>query len=250
MLFHIFALLNMYLISQIMPKKKIDMAQVKAAMLDLFNCLTQEEQTLLEESVTTRKLKRNERIFCEGQPTDHIYCLFSGKVKIYKNGVGGRNQTVRLIRPVQYFGYSSCFYNKEHITSATALETCLLASLPVSLLTQIMQRNSNLALFFIRKLSEALVQADERTVSLTQKHIRGRLAEALLFLKECYGLEEDGYTLSIYMSREDLANLSNMTTSNAIRTLSAFAAEKLIVVDGRKIKIIQEKELDRISKLG
>ena len=83
-----------------------------------------------------------------------------------------------------------------------------------------------------------------------QKHIRGRLAEALLFLKECYGLEEDGYTLSIYMSREDLANLSNMTTSNAIRTLSAFAAEKLIVIDGRKIKIIQEKELERISKLG
>lgn len=52
------------------------------------------------------------------------------------------------------------------------------------------------------------------------------------------------------MSREDLANLSNMTTSNAIRTLSAFAAEKLIVIDGRKIKIIQEKELERISKLG
>ena len=130
------------------------------------------------------------------------------------------------------------------------METCQLASLPVSLLIQIVQKNSNLALFFIRKLSEALVQADERTVSLTQKHIRGRLAEALLFLKECYGLEEDGYTLSIYMSREDLANLSNMTTSNAIRTLSAFAAEKLIVIDGRKIKIIQEKELERISKLG
>ena len=62
--------------------------------------------------------------------------------------------------------------------------------------------------------------ADERTVNLTQKHIRGRLAESLLFLKESYGLEEDGSTLSIYLSREDLANLSNMTTSNAIRTLS------------------------------
>lgn len=236
--------------SQKMPRKKVDIVQIKAAMQDLLSCLTPEEQQFLSESIATVKLKKNARIFCEDEPTDHVYCLLSGKVKICKKGVCGRNQTIRLIRPIQYFGFSSCFYYKEHITSATALETCLLASLPVAHLVRIMQKNSNLALFFIRKLSEALVHADERTVSLTQKHIRGRLAEALLFLKECYGLEEDGYTLSIYMSREDLANLSNMTTSNAIRTLSAFATEKLIVVDGRKIKIIQEKELERISKLG
>ncbi len=52
------------------------------------------------------------------------------------------------------------------------------------------------------------------------------------------------------MSREDLANLSNMTTSNAIRTLTAFMTEKLIIVDGRKIKIINEPQLRKISKFG
>jgi CRP-like cAMP-binding protein len=76
------------------------------------------------------------------------------------------------------------------------------------------------------------------------------LAESLLFLKESYGVEEDGCTLSIYLSREDLANLSNMTTSNAIRTLSNFAAEKVIAIDGRKIKIISEKALMKISQIG
>jgi CRP-like cAMP-binding protein len=87
-------------------------------------------------------------------------------------------------------------------------------------------------------------------VNLTQKHIRGRLAEALLFLKDCYGLEEDGATLSIYLSREDLASLSNMTTSNAIRTLSAFANEHIVAIDGRKIKIIDEEQIKKISKIG
>ena len=87
--------------------------------------------------------------------------------------------------------------------------------------------------------------ADERTVNLTQKHIRGRLAESLLFLKDSYGLEEDGATLSIYLSREDLANLSNMTTSNAIRTLSTFVAERIIAIDGRKIKLIDEDKLKK-----
>lgn len=105
-------------------------------------------------------------------------------------------------------------------------------------------------MFFIRQLSKDLGVADERTVNLTQKHIRGRLAESLLFLKENYGLEEDGSTLSIYLSREDLANLSNMTTSNAIRTLSQFAAEKLIAIDGRKIKLMDEEKLKKISKIG
>ena len=57
-------------------------------------------------------------------------------------------------------------------------------------------------------------------------------------------------TLHIYMAREDLANLSNMTTSNAIRTLSAFVNEKIIVVDGRKIKILDEGALKKISRFG
>jgi CRP-like cAMP-binding protein len=105
-------------------------------------------------------------------------------------------------------------------------------------------------MFFISELSTHLGASDERTVSLTQKHIRGRLAESLLFLKDSYGVEEDGYTLSIYLSREDLASLSNMTTSNAIRTLSIFASEKLIAIDGRKIKLINEERLRKISRIG
>ena len=112
---------------------------------------------------------------------------------------------------------------------------------------------SNIAYELIGKgkeLAKDLGISDARTVNLTQKHIRGRLAESLIVLKENYGLEEDGATLNIYMAREDLANLSNMTTSNAIRTLSCFANEKIIVVDGRKIKIIDEEKLKKISRFG
>ena len=122
--------------------------------------------------------------------------------------------------------------------------------IPMPCIMQLLKENNDLAMFFIRQLSIDLGISDERTVNLTQKHIRGRLAESLLFLKETYGVEEDQSTLSIYLSREDLANLSNMTTSNAIRTLSNFATEKLITIDGRKIKIIEEEKLKKISKIG
>ena len=52
------------------------------------------------------------------------------------------------------------------------------------------------------------------------------------------------------LPREDLANMSNMTTSNAIRTLSQFAQEGLLTLNGRHIQILDEKELEKISRLG
>ncbi|MBQ8277930.1 MAG: winged helix-turn-helix domain-containing protein, partial [Bacteroidaceae bacterium] len=78
----------------------------------------------------------------------------------------------------------------------------------------------------------------------------GRLAEALLFLLETYGFEPDSSTIGIRLSREDLANLSNMTTSNAIRTLSDFASEGLLSINGRNITLCDEQTLRRISRIG
>ncbi|WP_290053344.1 Crp/Fnr family transcriptional regulator, partial [uncultured Muribaculum sp.] len=123
-------------------------------------------------------------------------------------------------------------------------------AIPMSLVKELIQGNIKLAWFFIHELSRNLGGSDTKIVNLTQKHIRGRLAEALIALLESYGFEEDGATLRIYMSREDLANLSNMTTSNAIRTLSGFVNEKLILVDGRRIQVINESALRKISKFG
>jgi CRP-like cAMP-binding protein len=176
-------------------------------------------------------------------------CLLKGKVKIYKEGVGGRSQIIRMIRPIQYFAYRAYFARENYLTDAAAFETATVCLIPMKVVREIMKHNYNVCKFFIRQLSVDLGISDERTVNLTQKHIRGRLAESLVFLIDSYGLEDDA-TINIYLAREDLANLSNMTTSNAIRTLSTFVVEKIIALDGRKIKIIDEEKLRKISKLG
>ena len=54
----------------------------------------------------------------------------------------------------------------------------------------------------------------------------------------------------VSLSREDIANLSNMTTSNAIRTLSNLASEGIIEIAGRKISILDSNHLEHISELG
>ena len=67
---------------------------------------------------------------------------------------------------------------------------------------------------------------------------------------KAYGFEQDGKTIAMLMPREDLANMSNMTTANAIRTLSQFAQEGIISIDGRHIQITDETALEKISRLG
>lgn len=231
---------------------KFDLSEIDVPTLiaDMWEPLNDEQREILASHFTLQTYKKNEVIHCEGETPTHLMCLLKGKVKVYKDGVGGRSQIIRVIKPVEYFGYRAYFSGADYITAAAAFEPSLICLIPMTTISQLLMQNNALAMFFIKQLSIDLGVADERTVSLTQKHIRGRLAESLIFLKESYGVEEDGSTLSIYLSREDLANLSNMTTSNAIRTLSNFASEKLITIDGRKIKIIDEEKLKKISKIG
>lgn len=233
-----------------MVKKELTEAEIAECIPDLWQPLTTEQRVILAQNFTVQKYKKNETIYCEGETPMYLMCLLSGKVKIYKDGVGGRSQIIRVIKDKEYFAYRAYFAEENFVTAAAAFEPCTICLIPMPTIVALIQKNTELAMFFIRQLSIDLGISDERTVSLTQKHIRGRLAESLLFLKDTYGLEEDDSTLSIYLSREDLANLSNMTTSNAIRTLSNFAAEKLIAIDGRKIKLIDEEKLKKISKIG
>lgn len=233
-----------------MVKKELSNAEISESISEMWYPLNEEQRDYLIQNFTIQRYKKNETVYCEGESPTHLMCLLSGKVKIFKDGVGGRSQIIRMIKPVEYFGYRAYFAKEEYVTAASAFEPSTICMIPMEVIMELIKENTELAQFFIRQLSIDLGIADERTVNLTQKHIRGRLAESLLFLKDSYGLEEDQSTLSIYLAREDLANLSNMTTSNAIRTLSNFANEKLITIDGRKIKIIDEEKLKKISKIG
>lgn len=229
---------------------RIKKEDVIAKLCDLTDALTPMELEQVLNKMQVRQYRKNEPIYREGDIPSHMLCLISGKVKIYKEGVGGRAQIVRVADAVEYFGYRAAFSDENYVTAAAAFEPSVIASIPIGLVRQLIMRNPQLGWFFIQRLAVALGKSDARTVNLTQKHIRGRLAESILFLKESYGTEEDGKTLCIRLSREDMANLSNMTTSNAIRHLNAFAQEQLIDLDGRKIRILDEEALQKISRMG
>ncbi len=217
---------------------------------DMWNALRPEEKRIVTDNFRYEQYKKNQIIYAEKETPENLYCLLDGKVKLYKSGIGDRVQILRLYRPVQYFGYRAYFAREPYVSTAAAFEPSVIGIIPMRIVEDLVRQNNDLAMFFIHELSRNLGGADTKIINLTQKHIRGRLAESLLLLADNYGYEDDDSTLKIYMSREDLANLSNMTTSNAIRTLMSFVTEKLILVDGRRIKIINEPQLRKISKFG
>lgn len=230
--------------------KETEVELVRQAINELWELLTEQQRLFLMAHVSLEKFKKNEFIYHEDETPAYLFCLAKGKVKIFKEGIGGRSQIVRMAKPEGFFGYRAGFAEDQYSTSAAAFENAVVCKIPLPVIMDIVHENNEVAIYFIKQLANLLRHADEQTVNLTQKHIRGRLAEALLRLKSKYGTEEDGITLSISLSREDLANLSNMTTSNAIRTLSAFASEKLIAIDGKNIKLLDEAKLHKTSKNG
>lgn len=229
---------------------KFDTLVAVRAMKNVWDILTTDERKLFASVLQVERYKKNELIYNEGDSPDRLLCLLSGKVKIYRDGVGGRFLINRVLRPVQYFGYRASMANEPYVTAAAAFEESVIISVPMQTVYQVLQYNNDLCQFFIKELAVDLGLSDKRIVSITQKHVRGRLAEALLSLLDVYGLDSDGKTLDLHISREDLANMSNMTTSNAIRTLSNFVDEGVLEVHGRLITFLDMPALKRISENG
>ena len=71
-------------------------------------------------------------------------CLLSGKVKIYKDGVGGRSQIIRMIKPVEYFGYRPYFAKTDYVTAASAFEPSLVCQIPMTALMTLLTQNTTL----------------------------------------------------------------------------------------------------------
>ena len=216
----------------------------------IFRGLSNKEKEIFIQNHNLAQYRRGDKLAVAGSKPQGLIALATGKVKIYKEGVGGREQILRLVNPPGLIGYTALFAENVYSASATAIEDTNAVVFDRNIVVKVIRKNAEISLKMMKLLATELGYSNNRTVSLTQKHVRGRIAESLLVLRDTYGFESDGKTLNVYLSREDMASLSNMTTSNAIRTLSHLAAEKIILLQGKRIAILDSCRLQRISELG
>jgi CRP-like cAMP-binding protein len=214
----------------------------------VFYELNQKDKEAIDQNHTIARIKKGGYLCREGDKARGLVCLASGKAKVFREGVAGREHIMKMMNVLDLIGFHSLFTGSAWSANVVAIEDSVTCTIEKNCLMRILRTNPDLSLKFSQILAEELKYSYDKMVSLTQKHVRGRLVESLLMLAEIYGLEDDGVTIRACFSRSDIAHLSNMTTSNAIRTLSNLVTEGNIKMRGRRISLLKMDELGRISE--
>lgn len=213
-----------------------------------FRSLSRSEKESIYSHHSVQQSKRGEYIFRQGEKARGILCLAEGKAKIFNTGVGGREQIMKMLKPGDLFGFQALFSESGWTESSVSIENSVICILDKQYITKLLRSNPEVSVRFCEILTGELAAAFNKMISLSQKHVRGRLAESILMLAGIYGFDADGRTINASLSRNDIAHLSNMTTSNAIRTLSSFASEGVIGIRGKKIVLLDHEKLEQISE--
>ena len=232
-----------------MVKKNSIEALINEALAGMLSILNDDEKRLIIENFHIQTYKKNEMIYNEGEKAELLMCLIKGKVKIFKAGIGGRCQIMRLIRPIQYFGYRAYFAGEDYITAASAFENATIGFLPMPLIESLVKQNNRLAYFYqgtgdgLRNVRYPHRKSHTKTYPRPSRRI---IAHAQRQLR--YGRRRH-HTKHLYGTRR-LGQSIEHDYIECHTHLSCFADEKIIAIDGRKIQIIDESRLRKISRFG
>ncbi len=216
--------------------------------LSAFKNLGDEDLDQLSEMKTCVSFKKGQVIMHEGARPQGVYCLHSGKVKLYKLGAEGKEQIIRFMTKGDLLGYRSLLSEETISGSVSAIDDTYACYIPKSSFFQVIQKNPKFTLNILEKACHELGEMGKIITSLAQKTVRERLAEILLILRATFGETEEG-NLDISLTREEIANMVGTATESAIRLISELKEDSLIETKGRKIKILDATRLRKIANV-
>jgi len=214
----------------------------------IFKHLTPQEIEILNFEKDYRQYKRGDILYQEGNRISGFFCINSGIIKVFKTGLDGKEQIIRFAKTGDIIAYRSVLSNELACTSAKVIEDCQVCFIPSEILTQFIKTNPAYSLELLKLACHELGEANSFITDIAQKTVRERLAEILLLLVSDFGLDND-QSLNISLTREELANIVGTATESVIRLLSEFKSDKLVELNGRRIKILNKKGLEKISNV-
>lgn len=231
-----------------MKKPLLDCAHCTSRRLGVFCGLAGGCVDELNKGKTTNVYSAKQVVFYEGNAPFGIYCIFSGKVKLYKTGKGGQQQIVRIAQPGDILGYRSVLADEPYHATAEALEDANICFIEKSAFQSVLGKDPAATAKVMKKISKELGEAENRIISIVQKSVKQRLAEVLCLLMRKFEGKKKG-DISLSLSREELAELADTTQETAMRLLSEFKDKKYINVDGRHISILDPPALFKLADL-
>ena len=229
-----------------MKKPNEDDADVSG--FQLFKKLTEDEFGRLNFEKTCSQYKKGTIIYREGSRLTGFYCVTKGIVKIFKTGINRKEQIIRFAKKGDIITYRSLLSQELACTTSKVIEEAVLCHIPYQTLLFLIQSNWQFSHHMLQIVCRELREANEYITDIAQKSVRERLAEVLLLLKENFELDNQN-TLQISLTREELANMVGTATESVIRLLSEFKQDKMIELQGRKIKFLDIPNLRKVASI-
>ncbi|WP_281297086.1 Crp/Fnr family transcriptional regulator [Flavobacterium limnophilum] len=214
--------------------------------LSSLKALNKDELLRIAECKTSRTVKKGEPIFEEGDVVNGVYCITSGICKMSKLSANGKDQIVKLIKAGELLGQRSMISDEPANLSAVALEDMEVCFIPKTEILTFFDTNNQFSMNLMKTICGDLKETSDHLVSISQKTVKERLAETLIYLQDNFGKNTDG-SLHIQLSREELAGMIGTATESCIRLLSDFNKLGLIELSGKKIILKDMVKLKRIA---
>jgi CRP-like cAMP-binding protein len=192
--------------------------------------------------------KKGQIMMHEGSRPNGVYCIHTGKAKLFRLGTEGKEQILRFAKEGDLIGYRALLSGEQLSASIQVLEDTHACFIPRSEMFNIIENNSKFSLEMMKMACHELGEAGRLITNLAQKTVRERLAEVLLLLNKTFGVNEEG-NLDVSLTREEIANMVGTATESVIRLLSEFKDDEYIELKGRKIKILNIPALARVGQV-
>ena len=216
---------------------------------EYFSHLPLTAKLALQQALNLKSFGRRDTLYAEGNPSDHLYILISGGVKVYKSLMDGRQQIHKVVSiPGDLLACEDLFL-ENHNSTAVALEDTRVCCLRKPQLLEIMDRHREISDTLMQSMARNLNSYIKHVANLGQKSALERVASYLVFLQETH-LERNlrQATLEESLTRTELAEVLGVTQRTLIRSLKQMETTRLISLAKDGFVIIDLAALKRISE--
>jgi CRP-like cAMP-binding protein len=204
--------------------------------LNQLNSLNKEEIIRISKCKKYIKINKGQKLFNEGENLKGIYCVQDGFGRLSKLCENGKEQIVRFIVKGSLIGQRSLISDEPTNLSATASEDMFVCFIPKEEIINDLMQNPKFNKSMFKELADNLKNSDNFILDITNKPLKQRFSEALLYLQTIFGSDHDGM-IDVSLNRSDYANFLGIRTESLIRVISTFKKNKIISTKGKKIKI-------------
>lgn len=198
--------------------------------IPLLSALRPDDREALAPLCRMRGFEKGETIFREGEPADRIHFVVLGRVKIVK-AAGGRDVILEILGPGEPVGAVAVFERRPFPASAVTLEGSSILSIPEREFFQLIESRPEMMRRLLAGLTYRLIMVNKRLADMTGS-AEYRAARLFLTLGDRVGAAQDGgLFIPLPLSRQEIADLIGTTLETAIRLMSRWQKDGIVVTE-------------------